>query len=52
MRIDTNCVCWQDSVDRIISFHEVEGLEPKEFSSRESMLDYVLSTLERGYRIQ
>ena len=29
MRIDTNCVCWQDSVDRIISFHEVEGLEPK-----------------------
>ena len=52
MRIDTNCVCWQDSVDRIISFHEVEGLEPKTFPSHESMLDYVLSTVERGYRVQ
>lgn len=52
MRIDTNCVCWQDSVDRIISFHEVEGLEPKTFLSHESMLDYVLATVERGYRVQ
>ena len=52
MRIDTNCVCWQDSVDRIISFHEVEGLEPKTFPSHESMLDDGLSAVERGYRVQ
>ena len=52
MRIDANCVCWQDSIGRIISFHEVEGLEPKTFPSHESMLDYVLSTVERGYRVQ
>lgn len=52
MKIETNFVCWQDSNDRVISFHEIAGLEPKVFPSHESMLDYVLSTVERGYRVQ
>lgn len=43
---------WIHWSDHIISFHEEDGYERKEFSSIEEKMDYVFGKTSNGFRIQ
>lgn len=43
---------WIHWSDHIISFHEEDGYERKEFSTIEEQMDYVFGKTANGFRIQ
>lgn len=45
-------LCWVDWENRVISFRDFAHAEPQVFEDREKMLEYVLDSMEHGFRIQ
>ena len=45
-------VCWVENNQQVVSFHKVNQSQQRQFATRTEMMDFVLSFVERGYRIQ
>jgi len=43
---------WVNSMDKLVSFHPVEGFQPVNFDDREQFLCEIQLMAETGYRFQ
>lgn len=45
------CMIWIDRQNRIVSFREADGFEPRIFSTPEERLAFALEKCSDGYRV-
>lgn len=45
-------ICWIENDQQVVSFHEINLSQQRQFATRTEMMDFVLSVVERGYKIQ
>ena len=45
-------VCLIENDQQVVSFHEINLSQQRQFATRTEMMDFVLSVVERGYKIQ
>lgn len=52
MEIVTPFVCWLENNQQVVSFHEIKQSQQRQFASRTEMMNFVLSFVDRGYKVQ
>lgn len=48
----TPFVCWIENNQQVVSFHEINQSQHCQFASRTEMMNFVLSFIDRGYKVQ
>ncbi len=47
-----SCIIWLNEMERIASFHHVEGYQMRKFNSHDYYLQFLNGLIESGYRFQ
>lgn len=45
-------VCWIETSRQVVSFHEFDQSQQQAFPTKTEMMNFVLSIVDQGYRIQ